>query len=118
MTSYVNTAVRNDANYARSFTDLRKVATASKYVKMAGTSLGVVGGVATLVESSLDGKLSLGDAYKLGIAAASIAFPVFGVLYALTDTIVLFSTGTSLTDRIANGIDSAAPDAYLNLGIK
>jgi RHS repeat-associated protein len=107
MTSYVNTAVRNDANYARSFTDLRKVATASKYVNNAGKAIGGVAIVMTGIEALSDRNITVGDGFKMLIAGASLAFPVFGVLYAVADMTVMFTTGTGLTDRIANGIDSS-----------
>ena len=107
MTSYVNAAVRNDANYTSSFSKLRQISTASKYVSNAGKAIGGVGIVFTGIEAISDGNITVGDGAKLLIAGASLAFPVFGVLYALTDLTVQFATGTSLTDRIANGIDNS-----------
>lgn len=47
-------AVRRDANYYTKISNLRKVAQASKYVKMAGTTLGVAGVIVSGIESALD----------------------------------------------------------------
>jgi hypothetical protein len=85
-------------------------------VKAAGTTIGVIGAAATLVETAIDGNLSVGDGAKLLIAGTSVAVPVFGLVYGLVDMTVQFSTGTSLTDRIANGLDTALPNANVSLG--
>jgi len=112
----LNAAVRNDARYVSKFSNLRSIATASKYVKAAGTGIALIGAGATLVEAALDGNLSVGDGAKLALAGVSLACPVFGVAYGLIDITVQFSTGTSLTDRIANGLDTALPNAKIGLG--
>lgn len=100
-------AVRNDGRYTSNFTKLRQVATASKYVNTAGKVLGGANLVFTGIEAFSDRNVTGGDGAKMLIAGASVAFPVFGVIYGLTDLTVQFTTGTSLTDRIANGIDSS-----------
>ncbi|UXE67868.1 MAG: hypothetical protein KA713_04490 [Chryseotalea sp. WA131a] len=116
MSNAVDAAVRNDARYISNFSKLRQVATASKYVRNFGTGLGVVGILSTGVESALDGNLSIGDGTKFALGVASVAFPVFGIVYGLTDLAFQFGTGTGLTDRIANGLDSALPNANIKLG--
>jgi RHS repeat-associated protein len=107
-----NLAVRADARYTPKYTNrithLRNVAQASKYVRVAGSSLGVVGGLVTGVEALWDGELSYGDAFKLINAGASILLPGYGLVYGGVDIVTQIWTGTSLTDRIANGIDQAA----------
>tara|TARA_Y100000114_G_scaffold4151_1_gene3470 strand:- start:948 stop:1514 length:567 start_codon:yes stop_codon:yes gene_type:complete len=50
-----------------------------------------------------DGKLSVGDGFQAANTALQIAFPVYGVLYGLTDIGLSVFTGTSLTERVKKG---------------
>jgi hypothetical protein len=78
-------------------------------------TLGFVGNIAvaglSYVEGSSDGNVSAGEWFKVGSAllqAGLVFTPVgWGVLaYNGVDFLVGITTGTSVTDRIANGIDS------------
>jgi hypothetical protein len=53
-----------------------------------------------------DGQLTWGDAFVGVNTTLQIAFPIYGVAYGLVDVGTSFVTGTSLTDKIKNGIDS------------
>jgi hypothetical protein len=44
-----------------------------------------------------------------------MAFPVVGVSYGILDFTVQFTTGTSITDRIANGLNTGLPNSNLTL---
>ena len=83
-----------DANFYSKFSNLRKVAQASKYVKMAGTTLGVVGVIISGIESGLDENgFTWGDAAKLGLGAGVSAIAILGapvwatgpVIYGVAD---------------------------------
>ncbi|NQZ76080.1 MAG: hypothetical protein HRT61_08215, partial [Ekhidna sp.] len=97
-------AINNEVG-VKSATRVAQLKQASTYVGRAGTALGVVSLTYNVVESSLDGKLTAGELTKIGIAGASL-HPVFGGVYGVVDLGVQMYTGTSLTDRIANGVDS------------
>ncbi|MFN5168110.1 MAG: DUF6443 domain-containing protein [Cyclobacteriaceae bacterium] len=95
---------------ARTFRELRNVVRAEKFFK----PLGVVGGIVTTsmtaYDAAQDGNISNGDWFKIGagVLQVGLAFtPVgWGVLaYNGIDLLVGITTGTSVTDRIANGID-------------
>lgn len=95
---------------ARTFGELRNVVRAEKFFK----PLGVVGGIVTTsmtaYDAAQDGNISNGDWFKIGagVLQVGLAFtPVgWGVLaYNGVDLLVGITTGTSVTDRIANGID-------------
>lgn len=95
---------------ARTFGELRNVVRAEKFFK----PLGVVGGIVTTsmtaYDAAQDGNKSNGDWFKIGagVLQVGLAFtPVgWGVLaYNGVDLLVGITTGTSVTDRIANGID-------------
>ena len=97
-------AINNEVG-VKSATRVAQLKQASTYVGRAGTALGVVSLTYNVVESSLDGKLTAGELTKIGIAGASL-HPVIGGVYGVVDLGVQMYTGTSLTDRIANGVDS------------
>ncbi|QOI98037.1 MAG: hypothetical protein HRU69_11325 [Flammeovirgaceae bacterium] len=95
---------------ARTFGELRNAVRAEKFFK----PLGVVGGIVTTsmtaYDATQDGSISNGDWFKIGagVLQVGLAFtPVgWGVLaYNGVDLLVGITTGTSVTDRIANGID-------------
>jgi hypothetical protein len=104
--------VANSVKYsARTFGELRNVVKAEKIFK----PLGVVGGIVTtsmtVYDARTDGNISNGDWFKIGMGALQVGLaftPVgWGVLaYNGVDFLVGMTTRTSITDRIANGIDN------------
>jgi RHS repeat-associated protein len=84
---------------------------AAKYTAIAGKSLGVAGVLLTAGEDINDGKLGVGTGVKVAIGLATTFFggPVV-VGYAILDITVGIATGTTLTDRIATGIENATKD--------
>ena len=103
----VGTSIKESA---RTFGELRNVVRVAKYFKAAG----VVGGVVSLGMEYNDARahgFSSGDYFKMGQAVVQIGLvftPVgWGVLaYNGVDFLVGITTGTTVTDRIANGIDN------------
>jgi hypothetical protein len=78
-------------------------------------SVGFAGNIAvaglTFLEANSDNSVTNGDWFKIGFAvtqAALVFTPVgWGILaYNGIDLLVGITTGTSVTDRIANGIDN------------
>jgi hypothetical protein len=115
ITDLTNLGVRHDANYYTKFSNLRKVAQASKYVKMAGTTLGVAGVIVSGIESGLDENgFTWGDAAKLVVGAGATAIAILGapvwatgaVVYGVADLGFGLFTEASLSDRLGAGIDN------------
>jgi RHS repeat-associated protein len=71
-----------------------------------GKSLGAVGAVMTGIESGFDNNgFTWGDGVKVGIGLLT-TFTPYGWVYGIVDVGVGLATGTTLTDRIGNGIDN------------
>ena len=105
----VERGIKTRALYTTAAASIQYAGRASNVARSIGIGLGYVGIAATLVESLYDGKLSYGDGYKMAIGVASVALPGFGLTYGLVDFGTQLATGTSLTDRMANGIDASMP---------
>ncbi|MDB5014385.1 MAG: repeat-associated core domain protein [Daejeonella sp.] len=97
-----------------SFSDLRSIARTAKALKWVGIGVGAASTLVKGYEAFSDGKITLGEGVSFGISAISIIFPAVGVI----DFGVEMFTGTSLSDRIEEGIDSALPQANLNFNEK
>ncbi|HTJ51991.1 MAG TPA: DUF6443 domain-containing protein [Cyclobacteriaceae bacterium] len=106
-------AIKTEARYVSSFAKLRGVAIASRSVRSAGQFVGYLGIAAVIAEGAIDRKVTVGDGAKLALAYVSVACPVFGIVYGLADITVQYATGTGITDRIANGLDEAIPEAKI-----
>ena len=104
-------AVKISANaklrYTSRFAQLRQTAQSLQYLKTIGQGLGGASLFFTAIESGLDGDVTPGEWFKIGISGASIFLPHIGLAYAGVDLIVGISTGTNLSDRIATGIDNS-----------
>lgn len=85
------------------FSDLRGIVKTGRVLSKVGTGVGYLGAIAKGYEALSDGNITLGEGVSLAISVLSIYVPVIG----LADLTVEMVTGTSLSDRIANGIDSA-----------
>lgn len=82
---------------------------AAKYTAIAGKSLGVLGvGLTALEDYNQNGEVGVGTGVKVAIGLATTFFggPLV-VGYAILDITVGVATGTTLTDRIATGIENA-----------
>lgn len=88
------------------FRNLRHISKTLKGLKTTGRFLGYTGVALSVVEDYQNDNLGAGTVFKAGIGVACTVFPVFGLCYAITDVAVGAITGTTLTDRIANGIDN------------
>lgn len=99
---------QNSTGWANKLTALK----AAKYTAIAGKSLGVAGvGLTALEDYNENGKIGIGTGVKIAIGLATTfavgaAAPV-AIAYAILDIGVGLTTGTTLTDRIANGVESA-----------
>ena len=80
----------------------------------AGTALGAYSLAFNAYDGLSDGKLTGGEAYKIAIAGASLN-PVFGAIMGVTDFATQMYFGTSLTDMVANGMDSSTGGAHVKL---
>lgn len=76
-----------------------------KSAKYLGTKLGVAGVTFTVLEDFRANKQGTGTVVKATIGALSIIFPVAGLAYGIIDLSVGVTTGTTLTDRFADGIE-------------
>lgn len=97
--------LRFTANAASTLSDKAVALRGLKVATIAGKSIGVLGAIATGIESISDGKVTWGDGVKVGIGLLT-TFTPWGWVYGAVDLGVGLATGTSLTDRIANGIDN------------
>lgn len=75
--------------------------------KSLGTKLGYAGVIATVGEDLYSGNAGAGTAVKASIGVLCTIFPAAGLTYAIIDLGVGAATGTTLTDRIASGVDNA-----------
>ncbi|MEC4050183.1 hypothetical protein OX284_012135 [Flavobacterium sp. SUN046] len=75
--------------------------------KSLGKKLGYAGAVLSIFEDGYNDNLGAGTATKVTIGVLCTVFPVAGLTYAIIDLSVGVATGTSLTDRIASGVDNA-----------
>lgn len=96
---------------AKQFTSLQRASKVqslrlAKITSYTGKFLGVAGALTTAYEGYEDGHLSAGDWAKIGVNTVMIFTP-YGWAYGLVDLGVGFATGTTLTDRIGSGFDSA-----------
>jgi RHS repeat-associated protein len=96
------------------FSDLRSIVKTAKVLQNVGYGVGGLSTIAKGFEVFADGEVTLGEGVSLGISAISIAVPVVGII----DLGVEMTTGTSLSDRIGGGIDSALPQANYNFNRK
>lgn len=79
---------------------------AAKTVQRIGKGFGAAGAVFTAVEGALDGNgFTWGDGVKVGMGVLT-TFTPFGWVYGVVDIGFGVFTGTTLTDRIGNGIDA------------
>ncbi len=74
--------------------------------KSIGTKLGVIGIGVTVIEDIANNNFNLGTVTKVAIGLGTMALGPFGLLYAAADVYVGVTTGTSITDRIANGVQN------------
>jgi len=74
--------------------------------KTAGKVVGLIGTAFTAVEAMQDGKFTIGDGAKVVIGLTTTFTPA-GWIYGAADLLVGITTGTTITDRIGEGIDSA-----------
>jgi RHS repeat-associated protein len=84
----------------------------AKYTAIAGKSLGVAGVGLTVYEDwKQNGEIGVGTGVKvaIGLATTFLGGPVV-IGYAILDFTVGVATGTTLTDRIATGIENATKD--------
>jgi RHS repeat-associated protein len=100
--SLLQYTAKNSTGWANKATALN----AAKVVSKIGKGFGIAGAVFTGVESALDGNgFSLGDGVKVGIGLLTTFTPL-GWAYGIADIGVGVFTGTTITDRIGNGIDN------------
>lgn len=78
-----------------------------KTTKSLGSKLGYLGIALTIYEDINENKLGIGTGVKTIIGISTVICPAFGVAYAIIDLTVGFATGTTLTDRIADGIENS-----------
>ncbi|PWG78100.1 DUF6443 domain-containing protein [Pararcticibacter amylolyticus] len=107
----VGEAVNNAYKYMPRTTasDLSSIQQAGRVFKYAGVAVGVAGSFAKAFEAGADGKVTAGEVFGMIYSGASIAVPALGYIDLAAEMV----SGTSLSDRIANGIDSAYPNANL-----
>jgi hypothetical protein len=97
-------SAKTSTNWADKASNLRK----AKGLAVAGKGLGLIGVGAVVYEDLKENKFGIGTGVKVGIGVITtfIGGPVV-LTYLVTDIAVGFITGTTLTDRIANGVESA-----------
>lgn len=102
-----NAALLNyTAQEARALEDIASALKATKVLVIAGKTIGVVGAVFTAYEGATDGNgFTWGDGAKVGIGLVATFTPA-GWAYGVIDISTGIITGTTLTDRIGNAIDS------------
>jgi hypothetical protein len=84
----------------------REMAVASKVL---GKTLGIAGVAYTAYNAyNQKGGFTAGDWVKVGIGAALIVNPIgwIGIGYAGLDILTEITTGTSITDRVGNGVNN------------
>ena len=102
-----NALLKTTFRQEQSFSSLKYVAKTIKNVETAGKALGWAGVGLSVVEDYRENKVGWGTGAKVAIGVASIYFGPVGVAYSIVDLTVGAATGTTLTDRIAEGVDEA-----------
>jgi len=77
--------------------------TASK-LNTLGRKIGVIGVGVSILDGIRDGEITEGDILRIGISIFTVVSPI-GWAYGLADLTTQIVTGTSITDRISNGVD-------------
>jgi len=90
-----------------SISNLRNLSKNLKTIGKAGKYLGYVGVAASIVEDYSENKVGWGTVAKVGLGIALIYAGPIGLAYGVTDLAVGIVTGTTITDRIASGIDNS-----------
>lgn len=78
-----------------------------KSAKSIGIKLGYAGVLTTAIEDLANNNLGVGTGVKVAIGVASMYLGPVGVAYAIIDLSFGVTTGTTLTDRIANGVENS-----------
>ncbi len=99
----LKTTAKNATGWANKAHALKAV----KFTAVAGKSLGVAGALLTAGEDIYNGKFGIGTGVKVAIGVATTFLGPVGVAYAIIDLTVGVTTGTTLTDRIASGIENS-----------
>ena len=102
-----NALLKTTFQQEQSFSSLRYVAKTLKKVEIAGKVFGWGGVGLSFIEDYKENKLGWGTGAKVAIGAAYIYLGPIGVAYSIVDLSVGAATGTTLTDRIAGGVDEA-----------
>lgn len=83
----------------------------AKYLHIGGKVLGVGGAGLSVYEDFSKGELGIGTGVKVAIGLATTFFGgPFVLSYVLLDLAVGVATGTTLTDRIAAGVENQFKD--------
>ncbi|WP_054510441.1 DUF6443 domain-containing protein [Chryseobacterium sp. ERMR1:04] len=90
-----------------SISTLRQLSKNLKTVGKAGQYLGYLGVAASIVEDYSENKIGWGTVAKVGLGVALIYAGPIGLAYGVTDLAVGIVTGTTITDRIASGIENS-----------
>ncbi len=102
----VRGALQDQFAATRCFAQKRLVASSISMAKTTARSLGVLGAVVTGIEGAFDKDgLTWGDGLKIGVGLATMVS--YGWIYGVVDLGVGLTTGTSITDRLGNGLDNA-----------
>jgi hypothetical protein len=95
-----------DAAAAKTWANKAASLGASKYANVLGKGFGLLGAAATGFEGYNDADgFTFGDGIKVGIGIVTTFTPI-GLSYGLLDLGVGLVTGTTITDRIGQGVDT------------
>jgi hypothetical protein len=90
-----------------SISTLRNLSKNLKTVGKAGKYLGYLGVGLSIIEDVSDNKVGWGTVAKVALGIGLIYAGPIGIVYGITDLTVGAITGTTITDRIASGIDNS-----------
>lgn len=98
---------KNTAKTASGWANKASALKAAKFTAIAGKALGTAGVLLTAGEDIANGKFGVGTGVKVAIGVATTFLGPVGVAYAIIDLTVGVTTGTTLTDRVATGIENS-----------
>ncbi len=98
-----------------SISTLRQVSKNLKIVGQVGKYLGYLGVVASIGEDYSENKIGWGTVAKVGLGIALIYAGPVAIVYGVADLTWGIVTGTTITDRIASGIDNSRLGTDFNI---
>lgn len=98
-----------------SISTLRNLSTNLETIGKAGKYLGYLGVGLSVAEDFTDNKLGWGTVAKVALGVGLIYAGPIGIAYGITDLAVGAITGTTITDRIASGIDNSRLGTDFNI---